>query len=54
MEGAKGPAFDKNPEKFIEKSIAILVLKNLSNRRKFGDEKYWMPLWSRVVSWYLR
>ncbi len=41
MKGQKRIAVDKNPEKFIGKTIAIFVQKNPFNRRKIDGGKYW-------------
>lgn len=41
MKGEKRIAVDKNPEKFIGKTIAIFVQKNPFNRRKIDGGKYW-------------
>jgi len=45
MRGAKRIAFDKNPEKFIERTIANFLQKSPANRRKVDGGRYWeVPL----------
>ena len=45
MKDAGKVTFAKNPEKFIEKAIAIFVQKSPFNRRKIDGGKYWeVPL----------
>jgi epoxyqueuosine reductase QueG len=41
MEAIKRITFDRNPEKFIERTIANFVQKSHANRRKVDAGKYW-------------
>jgi epoxyqueuosine reductase len=41
MEAIKRITFDRNPEKFIERTIANFVQKSPANRRKVDGGKYW-------------